>query len=171
MNLTDIILEYQNGNNDIILCILEKFKFSIKKFSKKLNYECAETDLNIYLIELIKKIEINKLKNKTDGAIVNYIYTSLSNKCSCLYKQNLKFYNETTEFNDNINSIETFLETDNIELYSLFECLNETQKLILVDKFLNKLTDTEIASKLGISRQSVYKNKIKGLDTLKKLFL
>lgn len=167
----DIILEYQNGNNDIILDILGDFKFSIKKFSKNLNYECGEIDLTIHLIELLKKIELDNLKNKSDGAIVNYIYISLKNKASSLYRQNLKFNNETTEFNDYIKSNSTFLETDNIELHSLFECLNETQKIILIDKFLNKLTDTEIASKLGVSRQSVYKNKIKGLDTLKKLFL
>lgn len=167
----DIILEYQNGNNDIILDILDNFKFSIKKFSKNLNYECGEIDLTIHLIELLKKIELDNLKNKSDGAIVNYIYVSLKNKASSLYRQNLKFNNETTEFNEYIKSNSTFLETDNIELYSVLNCLNETQKKIIIHKYISKLTDTEIAAKLKISRQSVYKNKVKALDILKSFII
>lgn len=120
----------------------------------------------------MQKIDIEKLKNKSDGTIVNYINTSLQNRSYYLYKSNLKFNHETTEFNDDIKSIEYYLHTDeNIELYSLLNSLNEIQKIILIDKYVNKLTDIEIASKLKISRQSVYKNKIKALSTLKNLIL
>lgn len=171
INLNEIITNYQNGNKEIIMDILNKFKFNIKKISKKLNYDCAETDLTIYLIELLKKVEIEKFKNKSDGAIVNYINTSLKNKSHYLYKSNLKFNNEITEFNDEVNSTCTVLDTDNIEFYSLLNCLNETQKTIIIDKYINKLTDFEIATKLNISRQSIYKNKIKALDILKNLII
>ncbi|MGX4600396.1 hypothetical protein [Faecalimicrobium sp. JNUCC 81] len=36
IKLIDIVSEYQNENNDIILNILDKFKFSKKKLSNKL---------------------------------------------------------------------------------------------------------------------------------------
>lgn len=167
INLNDIITNYQKGNNDLILTLLSKFNFLIKKLSNKLKYECAETDLTIYFIELIKSMDIEKFRNATDGAIVNYIHICLKRKTSYLYKSNLKFINETTEYNDDIKSIATYLETDILEIDSMLNCLNNTQKQIIIDKYIYKLTDIEISSKLKVSRQTIYCNKVKALNLLK----
>lgn len=169
IKLIDIIIEYQSGNNDIILDILEKFKFNIKKLSSKLNYDCAETDLIICIIELIKKLDLNKLKNKSDGAIVNYINISLKNKVASIYKSKINSDNITVEFNDDIDSSSRCFDIDEIELKSLFGCLSKNQNKIMIKKYIHKSTDIEIASELGISRQSVYINNKKSIEKLKKI--
>ncbi|HHY0049444.1 TPA: sigma-70 family RNA polymerase sigma factor [Clostridioides difficile] len=150
---------------------MDKFKFLIKKISNKLDYECAETDLVIYLIQLIKAIDTSKLLNKSDGAIVKYISTSLNRKSISLYNRNKKFNTETIKYSDNIKSRTSYLDTNEVELYLSLNCLNDVQKKIIIDKYLNNLTDTQIACNLGISRQSVYSNKVKALSKLKKYYL
>ncbi|MDB0438054.1 hypothetical protein C4R89_00695 [Clostridioides difficile] len=171
MKLIDIITEYQDGNNYLILSLLDKFKFLIKKISNKLDYECAETDLVIYLIELIKSIDTSKLLNKSDGALIKYINTSLNRKSISLYNRNKKFNTETIKYNDDRKSITPCSDTNELELYSLLNCLSDIQKKIIIDKYINNLTETEIACTLGISRQTVYSNKVKALSKLKKYYL
>lgn len=171
IKVVDIITEYQNGNSYLILNLLDKFKFLLKKISNKLDYECAETDLVIYFIELIKSIDTSKILNKSDGALIKYINTSLNRKSISLYNTNKKFNTETIEYNDDIKSITSYLDTNELELYSSLNCLSDIQKKIIIDKYINNLTDIEIACTLGISRQSVYYNKVKALDKLKKYYL
>lgn len=170
MNLVDIILKYQNGENEIILELLSKFELKIKKLSKKLNYECAETDLKIYFLELVKFVNIDNFKNKSDNVIFKYLNVCLNNKSNMLYKTNSKFNNEIIGYDDEINHEKEYLQTSKVEIYAMLDCLNDIQKKIIISKYINKLTDNEIASALGVSRQSVYYNKNKALDKLKKYY-
>lgn len=169
MNLVNIILKYQNGENEKILDLLSKFDLKIRKLSRKLNYEYAETDLKIYFIELIKSINIYKLKNKSDNGIFKYLNICLDNKSNMLYKSNSKFNNEIIGYDDEINNEIEYLQTNKVEIYAMLYCLNHIEKKIIISKYINKLTDKEIAYSLGISRQSVYTNKIKALNKLKKI--
>lgn len=168
INLVEIILKYQNGENEIILDLLSKFDLKIRKLSRKLNYECAETDLKIYFIELIKSINIYKLKNKSDNSVFKYLNICLDNKSNMLYKSNSKFNNEIVKDCNEISNEKEYLQINKVEIYSILDCLNNIQKKIIISKYINKLTDNEIASALGISRQSVYVNKNKALSKLKK---
>lgn len=170
INLVDTILKYQNGENEIIIELLNKFELKIKKLSKKLKYECAEIDLKIYFIELIKSINISNFKNKCDNCIFKYLNICLDNKSNMLYKSNSKFNNEIIGYDDEINTEKEYLQTNKVEIYAMLDCLNDIQKKIIISKYINKLTDNEIASALGISRQSVYSNKNKALDKLKKYY-
>lgn len=170
MNLANIILKYQNGENEIILDLLSKFDLKIKKLSRKLNYEYAETDLKIYFIELIKSINIYKLKNKSDNGVFKYLNICLDNKSNTLYKSNSKFNNEIIEYDDEINTGKEYLQTSKVEIYAMLDYLNDIQKKIIISKYINELTDNEIAYTLGISRQSVYTNKNKALSELKKYY-
>lgn len=87
-NLYTLLNEAQNRNEESLNTILVKFKPAINKFSRELGYECAKTDLNIFLIELIQKLDLNKFNSKEEGKIVNYIYNSLKNKKNNLFKKN-----------------------------------------------------------------------------------
>ncbi|CZR97651.1 Sigma-70, region 4 [Clostridioides difficile] len=120
---------------------------------------------------MIKSIDISKLLNKSDGALIKYINTSLNRKSISLYNRNKKFNIEIIKYNDDIKSITPCLDTNELELYSSLNCLSDIQKKIIIDKYINNLTDTEIACDLGISRQSVYSNKVKSLSKLKKYYL
>ncbi|MGL6106140.1 sigma factor-like helix-turn-helix DNA-binding protein [Romboutsia sp.] len=95
----------------------------------------------------------------------------MNRKSIALYNRNKKFNIEIIEYKDDIKSVTPYLDTNELELNSSLSCLNDIQKKIIVDKYINNLTDTEIACTLGISRQSVYSNKVKSLNKLKKYYL
>lgn len=56
--------------------LVSKFSGILKKYARKLNYEDAEQDLTADFIELIHHIDIEKLNNTSDGAIVNFLIRS-----------------------------------------------------------------------------------------------
>ena len=49
------------------------------------------------------------------------------------------------------------------------EQLPKNQRNVIILKFMYMMPDKEIMEKLKLSRQSVYKNKIKGLEKLKEI--
>lgn len=59
-SLYNLIFKYQLGDKNAFLEIHEKFMPLIKKYSRKLNYDGSYSDMIITLLEIIKKIPINK---------------------------------------------------------------------------------------------------------------
>jgi len=53
--------------------LLTKFDPILSSLSNKLRYDCAESDLTIFFIELIYSIKLCKIINLSEGALVNYI--------------------------------------------------------------------------------------------------
>lgn len=168
MELRQLIFNYQTGDTNLFINILDKFKFTIKKFARNLNYEDAEQDLILYLLELITSINLCDFKNKSDGALVNYIYLSIKNKSTKLYKSTK---NKHISLDIHNISQSYMLDEYNIELYSSLSCLNIIERKIIIDKYIKHLTFSEIASNLGVSRQTVYKNKNSSIKKLKKYFI
>lgn len=119
----------------------------------------------------MNSIDTNKLLNKSDGALIKYINTSLNRKSISLYNKNKKVNTETIKYNNNIKSTIQCSDINELELFLSLNCLSDIQKKIIIYKYINNLTDTEIACNLGISRQTVYSNKIKALSKLKKYYL
>lgn len=79
--LYDLIKYSGEGNEKATIEIIKKFSPLLNKYRKKLNYEYADTDLIIALIEIIgilskrDKFFINK-----EGSLVNYISKSIKHK-------------------------------------------------------------------------------------------
>lgn len=55
-NLNKLISEAQRGNKDSYIILINQFNPIIKKYSRKLGYDRADTDLIIWLIKTINKI-------------------------------------------------------------------------------------------------------------------
>lgn len=77
MNLAEIALNAANEDEEAIVVIIKKFMPTILKFSRELNYEEAETDLIIGLLEKLPKISSKIVVNTHEGVVVNYIYQIL----------------------------------------------------------------------------------------------
>lgn len=75
--ISDIIDTIQKCNREELDLLVERFHPLIKKYSRELPYEEAETDLVIFFINLIDKINLEKFKTKGEGALVNFIRNSL----------------------------------------------------------------------------------------------
>lgn len=86
-----------------------------------------------------------------------------------MYEKNRdkNIYNsEITDINLNLIQDNCFNDIE-FEFKDLISILPNTQKNIIYMKFFKDMKDIEIAKKLKISRQSVYKNKNLALEKLK----
>ncbi|SHH41981.1 sigma-70 family RNA polymerase sigma factor [Tepidibacter thalassicus] len=168
--LYEIIAEAQNGNKESMMLIINKFNLLIKKYSKKLNYDGAYSDLIINLIEIIKNIPIYENKNiKREECIIKYISSSLKYKYIKLSKKYKNIYVSEIELNEKItvskNQTENTIEIKFL-LNEFLDKLSNRQRYILQKIYIYGYTESEIAKKLQISRQAVNKTKKKALKKL-----
>lgn len=172
-NLYDLIVMAKGNNQDALLKIINKFNLLIKKLSRKMVYDDAETDLIIFFIKMIKNSDLNKLKNFSEGALVKYIQVSLNHKAiDHCRKYYLTKHNEIAldtdiikQSFDNNNNIDNKLLVD--QLLNL-NFLTKHQVLILKYYYLLEYSDIQIGNKLKISRQAVHKSRIKALNIIQK---
>lgn len=170
---TNILLseiETFHKNNEIFSDILTYFSSKIKYLSYKLNYPEAETDLIIYLYELLKLVDNHKFN--TDKDLLMYINKCLKNKSIALFhkiakdKESMIFTSET-EILDVINCDAKDEGYSDVIFNDLISSLNPRQKEIIFYKFYLQLSDIEIAKLFKISRQAVNKAQRAALRILK----
>jgi RNA polymerase sigma factor (sigma-70 family) len=160
----------QKGDEEAITNIYLKFNPTIKKLSRNLSYEEAETDLIIAFLETIREIKIDKLYIKSDGAVINYIYTFLKNKSINLFKKNILQRTQTVELElDTLVDDASIDVDDNIFIANLLISLPLLQRVVLKKKFIQGFSDKEISQLLGVSRQAVNRAKNRGLMNLRKI--
>jgi RNA polymerase sigma factor (sigma-70 family) len=172
--LKDILEKAQNNNKECMLSIIEKFKPLVKKYSNKLNYDGADSDLVISLIETINCIPIYKnAKFNEDKYIVGYINTSIKHKYIQLSKKNTNIIDKEIELDLNIISNHEVMEDwnliDTIFLSNLVDKLSSYHKNIIRKIFMYNISEADLAKELKISRQSVNRAKNRALDNLRKI--
>ena len=163
--------EAKLGNEESMVEVIDRFRPTIKKFSRELGYETAETDLVIELISILKKIKLDSLENY-DGAAVNYIYSSLKMRKIDLFRKYVKGFKEELALNIDIidNSLQdnNYLDVENkIFVKEILQLLNKKQRYVLVKKVIEGYSDVEIANHLHISRQAVNKLQNNALNFLR----
>ena len=169
-NLYELIDAAKNGDEQALTNLIVTFEPAINKFSRHLGYDCAKTDLNIFLIELIKNLELNKFDPKANGKIFNYIYNSLKNKKINLFNKNIE--NKIDALPIKLECIKSYDPTiENTILVSKFwKFLTEYQQNVLKKKFFEGLTDMEIASDLNVSRQAINQCKNRAFNRIREKF-
>ena len=168
MELYLIFQDAQSGDKESILKLYYKFLPKIKKCSRNLNYETAETDIVIKFLEFIKNTDFNSLNSKCDGAIVSYTNKFFDNTFfNLLQKQKSKFQliylDDENTFIKDIPYYDEISDFDSVYLSGL----TELQKKVIVLKYVCAFSDCEIAKKLQISRQAVNRTKNRGLDNIR----
>ncbi|WP_241393756.1 sigma-70 family RNA polymerase sigma factor [Clostridium butyricum] len=135
-----------------------------------MRYPEAETDLIIYLYELLKSLNPNKFEKEQD--IVAYINRCLKNRSILLYYKDFKdkelmSFTSETEILDVIDINDRSDEYSDIRFNDLISILKPKQKEITFYKFYMQFSDVEIAKMLKISRQAVNKTQRLALRNLK----
>ncbi|WP_026882958.1 sigma-70 family RNA polymerase sigma factor [Clostridium akagii] len=172
--LNDMVKKAKGGNEESMIEIIEKFRPLIRKYSRKLNYDDAEADIIIFLIETIKKIPIfNNSNLNKDECIVGYINTSIKNRYISLSKKYISIASEETELNVNILLCCTLQDEqksidNHIFVTFLLDKLPHYQKQIIENIFIDNIPVTDLSKRLHISRQSVNRAKNRALSNLKK---
>lgn len=170
-SLYELLRKCKTRNPGCILEIINKFNPLIKKYSYLLNYDDAEQDLIVALIEIVYKLPLNKIPTKcSDKYIVSYIHSALKNKYIYLSKKQSILLKQSDELD--LNIYESSITSQDLYNYvfvkDLLNQVTELQRTILILKFIKNYSETEISDILDISRQSVNKAKNRALVTLKK---
>ena len=69
-----------------MLSLIAQFKPLFIKYAYFLNNDDAFNDLQAFFIEFVKKVDLGKIHNHSDGAMVNYIKTAVYNEYARLVR-------------------------------------------------------------------------------------
>lgn len=171
--LSEILRLVREKDSEAQLRLLEKFSRTIKSFSYKLNYDGADTDLIIFLLELCQSMKPHRFENMNEGALVKYIYNSLRHEYIRLSKQNKRYKLNEQLYGIDPSEITSNNKTTDNNSYSdkyideLIDVLTAKEKQIVTYIFIKGYSDAEIAKVMSVSRQAVGKTKKRALQKLK----
>lgn len=173
--LYDQIALAQNGDEFVMLALIEQFMPLITRYAKLLNTEDAFEEMRLVFIELIMELRLDKLRSHSDGVLVAYITKTIRTKYIAK--------NKRRELEDNIVSWDDLDESLRKKLEpsdSLFSgeedfvkaiplgVLNEREMDIISMIYLYGYTAAEIARTKNITRQAVNQIKLRALKKLGK---
>ncbi len=166
--MKDLIIKFKE-NNKYFVDILKHFEQTIKSYSYELNYYCGESDIIIFLFNILIKIDLSKFPS--EDYIEHYIKRSLKREFIRLKK---KSYNEKVILFDsevvdiNLNTIDNnYQDLNDFNFLCLIDILEPLDKKIIKFRYYNEFSDEEISKFLDISRQAVHKRRLKSLRKLK----
>ncbi|MGL5713068.1 MAG: sigma-70 family RNA polymerase sigma factor [Paraclostridium sp.] len=165
--LVNLVMTYQNGDKDAFIEIINIFRPALNKFKRNSYCEDIDSELILFLITLLEKLEMRERFLEDDKYIFSYIFKSLRNKYIRINKKNYSTYSfellndEFSNFN-----ISEYLET-NVEFFDLIKGLSSCERNILDRYYINNLTESDIAKELNTSRQYINKTHKKALNKLK----
>lgn len=172
------LIEKSATDKDSMLELLKIFEPLLKRYAYKLSYEDAYNDLQLFMIELIRKLNKKNLNKTEDKFYLSYIkrsiehkYIELSGKLNNTNKYSFNYYASDIEFED-------LLDNNNVELddYSLLllndlrQALTQNEYEIIYLLFYKNYSVAEIAAKKQMSRQYINNCKLKALKKLKLYF-
>mgnify|MGYP000109232681 FL=1 len=172
--LLDEIRNAQDGNQDAMMTIIRRFNPLLRKYGRKLGYEDATDDLTVELIEQIKEFQISKLRSTSEGAIVNYIATTIYRDYSRILKSIIEEHPKSVSLEDMTPSQKNKLFFDNaaydeqpLSLYIPKGILTDTEQAILIAIYEEGKSIAEIAKQQNVSRQNINQIKKKAITKLK----
>lgn len=165
--LYEILKKAQNGSEEHVIELYNKFLPLIKGYGRKLNYEEAESDLIIFLLEYINKANFDKFRNRSDGEIVNYIKLLFKNKSIDILRKLMNKKIETKIIDTEIIYNDDYKNLEEEYIFSLMKNLNDTQKKIIIGRYIYGYSDDELSKIFKISRQAVYKQRKKAIELIK----
>ncbi|MEG6511625.1 sigma-70 family RNA polymerase sigma factor [Desulforamulus ruminis] len=164
-------IELGNQRNNIkrseVSLYINRFQPIIKKYSRKLNYEEAESDLIIFLLQLLKKVP----KFDSEKFLNSYIAKSIKNEYIRLNKkQQLINQKEILMEINNFKHLTTSnVDIDlNIDIKNALKILSKRQRSVIHYKIFLGYSDSKTADILNVSRQAIFKTQKKALELLKK---
>ena len=165
--LKPLIKKIKKQDMTAFTLIFEEFKKLINFYGSKLCYEDAAPELTLFLIELLYEINVDRFPDDNQEDIHKYIAACIKNKYIALSRaksQSVVFENELYE--ERCGYVEDF--ENNFCLIDGAGHLNSAQRRIILYHYVYGYSITEIANRLGISRQAVNKTKNQALDILRR---
>ncbi len=160
--MDELIRKAQSGDGEALLILLKRFLPLLRKYANKLNYEDAFFDMQLCFIELILTWDLCILRNKSEGALVKYISSSL-------YHAFCKLVGMLTSQKQENVSVDVLVEKQSLALStSLYHSesswklptypkglLTRKEEVIIRLIYETGYSAAEISRALNVSRQSV----------------
>ena len=146
MELYDLLKKAKDNDKDAAYEIIKDFDGALKKLSKSLHHEEAETDLIIELLELIKTIDMEIFKHSTHKQIAKYIHMHLKKRTVDLFRAHKNKIKEHVEINYDLIPDETVggIEND-IATSILIQSLVKQQRDIIILEFIQGFSEKDIS--------------------------
>lgn len=155
----DLITQSQKDDADATLTLINKFNPLLNKYAHKLYYEDAYCDLLADFIEFIHNIQLNKIRDKSEGSMVSYIHKSI---CDNYIKRSvyLKKLHNLVLFSDLSDNELHYVETTSAasdsyfkyELPNLQNILTKSELQVVNMLYLQGYTVKKTACILGVTR-------------------
>lgn len=169
--LSILIINAQAGNQDAMLQLIARFQPLLRKYARILNYEDSYNDLVVLFIESIHNTKIEKVKNKNEGAIVNYIAKSIFHSYCKLVGQAVAQRVTPCSLEDMSNRQLYASAAYHSPMHQALDfphgLLSPREEHILKLIYEKDLSVAEIAQKYHISRQAVNQTKLRGESKLR----
>lgn len=143
----------QQGDLSSIEFICTKYTPRIINLSKKLFYEEGKSDLFIFLLKIIHKLDLSIFENRSEEELDSYLNKSLQNECFTLMKKQIKTKVTLISYDDYISNDYYYDEHSNLEKLDIDKYLlplNTTQRRIILEKVFNNTKDIDLAANQGI---------------------
>lgn len=163
--LLAIVREIKNKDMSRFAEIYEAFAGLIHHFEVKLGYDDAGQELTVFLLELIYSLDTERFLPDDSEVLNRYIAASVRNKYIALSKKKQRHILESGELYDRAYCVEEL--EGSVTLKDGMKQLSERQKATIILRYIYGYSDTEIAERLGITRQAVNRLERRGLSILK----
>lgn len=165
------IVRAQQGCSEDMEALVEKFGPILRKYSRKLFWEDALSDMTVAFIELIYNLPVDHLRRKTDEVIVSYIAKSVYNTYIALLNGYFSRPQPTASLDEVTETLklEAISHVDKREklafqdLLDLCPKLTDKERTILTAVYYWGYTSTEIADQLSTSKQNINQIKLRAL--------
>lgn len=160
-----IVREIKNKDMSRFAKLYEAFARLIHHYEMKLGYDDAGQELTVFLLELIYSLDTDKFFPDDTDLLNRYIAASIRNKYIALSKRKHRHMLESCELYDCAYCVDEV--EGSVTLKEGMKQLNQRQRESLILKYIYGYSDTEIADRLGITRQAVNRLEKRGLSILR----
>lgn len=167
--LRELATKIMEGGEIDVEDLINQFSPTINKYSYELGYEDAKQELVLKLIEIKNDLRINK-GDKPEGRLVNYMNRIIRNEYIKLNKKNQKIRNLEIEFDESYSESYNVDYLSEINFNEIISVLQGKNREVMVDIFVNQISEVEIAEKLGMTRQGISNIKNRSLNKLRNHF-
>ena len=167
--LIDLVNRFKRGDEASFEEIYECFIGLMKHYSYRLDGEDMLQELSMFLVKLLRSVDLSKFSDSDDNGLQRYISVALRNCYIFTAREKSKGNIPTYPFNE-IIPISWDSIDERVNLSDAFSYLTFSQRKVMVYRYLYDYSDAKIATILKISRQAVNRLHRRAIESLKRYY-